>query len=163
MNIREIQTLILKNVSKFTEVYEKDGVAGVEPPDDKKLTIIFEKDGELTYNHNVTTEEAGINILIAKRWILTEDLYKTVGEKKNLFCLWDEGTQDFAKKDDSIFTYEAEDYDDADYKLEYMIDKLINDDTLTNEGTMKIELGMVYEVEVDRKLCHKARTIHLEG
>lgn len=162
MNDIEIQNLMMENISKFTEIYEKNGVAGVEPPSDKKLTIIFENKGETSYNHNVTTEEAGINMFIAERWILTEDLYKTVGKKKNLYCIWDEGTQDFAKKDKNIFTFEAKDFNDADYKFEYMVDDLINDGTVSFENILVIEIGMVYEAEVDRKLCQIAKTKQME-
>ena len=60
---------IYKNIEHFINIIE------VEPPKDKKITV-FCDDGfdEVGFCENTLFGEIGINMFIAKKWILQEDL-----------------------------------------------------------------------------------------
>lgn len=64
---------LYNNLSKFTDIYING--KEVNPiPNDIKLTIFCSSDDEEGFLENVTKQEAGLNLFIAKKWILQKDL-----------------------------------------------------------------------------------------
>ena len=82
---------IIKYHDLFTDIYEerKDGTYGSEInpiPDDVALTVYLynPRSGKEGYIYNMHKSDMGIDILIARKWILQSDLdeaVKQVGKK----------------------------------------------------------------------------------
>jgi hypothetical protein len=69
-----------KNLNKFTDIY-KDGKEVNTIPKNVKLTIFCESTDEEGFVNNVTYNEIGLELLIAKKWILHSELEVLFGSK----------------------------------------------------------------------------------
>lgn len=65
----------------FTEMY-LNGKEINTIPNNLKVTIYCESKDDSGFMTNVTTDEAGWNMLIAKSWILEEELQKLINKSK---------------------------------------------------------------------------------
>lgn len=64
---------IQKNLKHFTPIY-KDGKEVNLIPDNTKVTVYCEGTNDSGFLTNVTNKECGLELLIAKSWILETDL-----------------------------------------------------------------------------------------
>lgn len=69
MEVKELYN----RLDKFTEIY-KDGKEINPLPKNKKLTVFCSGDEDEGFIENVTTSEMGLEIFMAKKWILQEGL-----------------------------------------------------------------------------------------
>ncbi len=69
MEIKELYN----NLSRFIDIYENG--KEINPiPSDVKLTIYCKSEDDEGFLENITKTEAGLNLFIAKKWILQENL-----------------------------------------------------------------------------------------
>jgi len=75
--------LCYDHLDDFNSIYGPDGK---EMPDDKKLTIycVCGDDSDDGFIINKTTDDMGIESLIAKKWIYHEELEEICGREINL-------------------------------------------------------------------------------
>lgn len=67
---------IYKHLNMVTSIKEK------EPPKDKKITVFCDNGKEdIGFCENLFFDEIGINVFIAKKWILQEDLERIFNEE----------------------------------------------------------------------------------
>jgi hypothetical protein len=76
----KVVALCYKNLDKFTDIY-KDGSVVNPIPKDVKLTIFCEGSNEEGFITNLTSNEIGLELLIAKKWILHSELESIAGFK----------------------------------------------------------------------------------
>lgn len=72
---------INKHIGKFVEIYGDKGLEENPIPRGQKVTVYCDDgDEEVGFAEDVTDSELGINIFIAKKWILQSDLDKLLKE-----------------------------------------------------------------------------------
>jgi hypothetical protein len=76
----QVVALCYKNLDKVTDIY-KDGSVVNPIPKNVKLTIFCEGSNEEGFITNLTSNEIGLELLIAKKWILHSELESIAGFK----------------------------------------------------------------------------------
>ena len=66
------------NLDKFTDIYS-EGKEENKIPDNIKLTVFCQGSNDEGFLINVTSDELGLEALIAKKWILHSELEKLAG------------------------------------------------------------------------------------
>lgn len=66
------------NLDKFTDIYS-EGKEENKIPDNVKLTVYCEGSNDEGFLINVTSDELGLEALIAKKWIIHSELEKLAG------------------------------------------------------------------------------------
>ena len=75
-----------QNLDKFKDIYDdvyERCKSPNDPPDNVMLTIFCKSEKEEGFLINTTTKEAGITLLIARKWILHSELEKIAKQKIN--------------------------------------------------------------------------------
>lgn len=72
---------ISKHISKFNQIYDENGNEINPIPEGVKITVYCKSDQDEGFADNVTRAELGLNALIARSWILEDELRKLCEEK----------------------------------------------------------------------------------
>jgi len=75
-----VVNLLQNNLDKFNEVYPGESATSTIPKD-VKMTVFCEGTSESGFAINVTYDELGFDIFIAKSWILQTEIEEILGEK----------------------------------------------------------------------------------
>ena len=86
MKEQESVKICYQYLDKFKDVYDDvyDRCKKPnDPPDNVRLTIFCKSEKEEGFLINTTTKEAGLTLLIARKWILHSELEKLANKKIN--------------------------------------------------------------------------------
>jgi len=72
LSIQEIS----KHISKFNDIYDENGNEINPIPQGVRITVYCKSDKDEGFADNVTSDELGLNALIARSWILEDELRK---------------------------------------------------------------------------------------
>lgn len=75
-----ITDVIFTLIDKFEVIHDENGKKVNPMPEDKPITVYFQHEGEEGIEANVLASELGISAMLAKRWILQEELEKLIGD-----------------------------------------------------------------------------------
>lgn len=75
----KVVQLCYDNLDKFTDIYSKDGVKGVEMPEKVNLTVYCKGNHEEGFLINLTSDDLGLQALIANKWIIHSELEALAG------------------------------------------------------------------------------------
>ena len=84
MECQESVRICYQYLDKFKDIYDdvyKRCKTPNYPPDNVMLTIFCKSEKEEGFLINTTTKEAGVNLLIARKWILHSELEKIANKK----------------------------------------------------------------------------------
>jgi len=67
------------NLDKFTDIYPKDNKEENKMPENVKLTVYCKGSNDEGFLINMTSDELGLEALIAQKWIIHSELEKLAG------------------------------------------------------------------------------------
>lgn len=82
MEEEKLVRLCYDSLDKFTDIYS-EGKEVNQIPDNVKLTVFCQGSNDEGFLINVTSDELGIEALIARKWIIHTELEEMIGEKTN--------------------------------------------------------------------------------
>lgn len=82
MEEEKLVRLCYDSLDKFTDIYS-EGKEVNQIPDNVKLTVFCQGSNDEGFLINVTSDELGIEALIARKWIIHTELEEIIGDKIN--------------------------------------------------------------------------------